>query len=317
MDKIKVNSIIPYEIIIENNLLNQIDQVIKDKNIVVIYDKNVTHLKEKLNTRLNFKSLALDCNEDNKSFNSYFLVINFFIESKVTRKDTIIIALGGGIITDLVGFCCATFNRGLKFISIPTTLLAMVDASIGSKNGVNYQGTKNLIGSFYDPSLVIIDPLVLDTLDKRHFNNGMAEVIKMGLIYDASILNDLNQDYDIKEIIIKSLLGKKHFVENDYFDQGIRQYLNFGHTYGHALESFYHFEKYLHGEAVAIGMYYQYPKPELKDLLLKFNLPFEDQIKPEHLNEYLLSDKKNTQNKIVFVKLKHLNQPYLEEYYHV
>ncbi len=168
--------------------------------------------------------------------------------------DTTVIALGGGVVTDLVGFVAATYCRGIPLISVPTTLLGMVDASIGGKTGVNVAKGKNLIGIYHFPSLVLIDPEFLKTLSKEELRNGMAEVIKYGLIASKKLFTIVENGVDLLEAIARSIEIKMAVVEKDPFEQkGYRRVLNFGHTIGHALESLLNYE-IGHGDAVAIGM---------------------------------------------------------------
>ncbi|MDA9271809.1 3-dehydroquinate synthase, partial [bacterium] len=176
-------------------------------------------------------------------------------------RDTCLIALGGGVVTDLVGFLAATYCRGLPVIYVPTTLLAMVDASIGGKTGVNTPHGKNLIGTFTQPQAVFMDINTLNTLPENEWHNGMAEMIKHSLIADATIFKLLQQNVEkiiqrdaifLIDMIHASCLIKKNIVEQDEQEQGLRQLLNFGHTIGHAIETIEHY-RLSHGEAVAIG----------------------------------------------------------------
>lgn len=176
------------------------------------------------------------------------------IDTKLTRQDAIL-ALGGGIVGDLAGFAAATFMRGINFVQVPTTLVAQTDSSVGGKCGVNFDGTKNLIGAFYNPELVYISPHVLCSLPQRERRAGMGEVIKYGCIRDASLFFDLaSGDYDISDVILRCLRIKRDVTEKDSHDSGLRHILNFGHTVGHALEEYTQGE-ILHGEGVAYGMY--------------------------------------------------------------
>jgi 3-dehydroquinate synthase len=175
-------------------------------------------------------------------------------------RKSLLINLGGGVIGDMGGFCAATFKRGINFINIPTTLLAQVDASIGGKLGIDFEGYKNHIGLFHDPDLVIIDPVFLDTLDVRELKSGYAEIIKHCLIADAEYLDTVVrepfEDQDWGKHIAHSLQVKSRVTLEDPLESGLRKILNFGHTIGHAVESFFLNtpNKLLHGEAIAIGM---------------------------------------------------------------
>jgi 3-dehydroquinate synthase len=167
-------------------------------------------------------------------------------------KDTVIVALGGGCTTDLAGFVASTYLRGVPLIHVPTSLLAMVDAAIGGKTAVNTSHGKNLIGTFYPPKAIVADLATLDTLDEKEINNGLAEILKMGLISDPSILTLAKDRLDIDRMAIKAALAKVAIIEKDPLEKGLRHILNFGHTIGHALEKASHYQM-SHGEAVAVG----------------------------------------------------------------
>ncbi|NJK99392.1 MAG: 3-dehydroquinate synthase [Spirulinaceae cyanobacterium RM2_2_10] len=183
---------------------------------------------------------------------------------RLERRSTLL-ALGGGVVGDMTGFAAATWLRGVNFVQVPTTLLAMVDAAIGGKTGVNHPQGKNLIGAFYQPRAVIIDPQMLATLPRREFRAGMAEVIKYGVIWDADLFDQLAaasqlDRYDavspalLQTILSRSCQAKAAVVRQDEKEAGLRAILNYGHTVGHAVESLTHYKKFVHGEAVAIGM---------------------------------------------------------------
>ncbi len=178
-------------------------------------------------------------------------------------RRTVIIALGGGVIGDLAGFAAATYTRGLDFVQVPTTLLAQVDSSVGGKTGVNFGGAKNLIGAFYQPRLVVIDPETLETLPERERRSGLAEVIKYGIIADNAFAVLLHREMagllaltspELGFVLARSCAIKASIVEQDEREDGLRAILNFGHTVGHALESLTHYRVYTHGEAIALGM---------------------------------------------------------------
>lgn len=179
------------------------------------------------------------------------------------HRDSVIIGLGGGIVGDVAGFVAATYMRGIHFVQVPTTLLAQVDSSVGGKVAVNHTSGKNLIGSFYQPNLVIADTVTLRTLDDIEYSCGLAEVVKYGVIYDSEFFEFLENNTDkllsrdeelLSKVIQRSCEIKGKVVQEDETEQGIRAVLNFGHTFGHALEAATNFTGYKHGEAVAIGM---------------------------------------------------------------
>lgn len=293
-----INILNQYHVYIKSGLFNQfLDNI--DQNYLIIKDENVD---------INYDNIiSLPFSEQNKNLATVNQLYDLFIDTNVSRETTTIVAVGGGVTLDVVGYAAATFKRGIRLIYVPTTLLSMVDASVGGKTGVNYQGLKNYIGCFYQPSCVIIDPVFLQTLDQRQFNNGMSEVIKYGCIKDKRLLNDIMQpNLDIEDIIERSINIKKYFVEQDEHDHHVRHALNFGHTYGHAIESYYQFDKYLHGEAISIGMNMKCDDPLLKEVCEYYHLPttLEDEI---DLTNLMLKDKKN-EGGIKLVKLKELGE---------
>lgn len=293
-----INILNQYHVYIKSGLFNQfLDNI--DQNYLIIKDENVD---------INYDNIiSLPFSEQTKNLATVNQLYDLFIDTNVSRETTTIVAVGGGVTLDVVGYAAATFKRGIRLIYVPTTLLSMVDASVGGKTGVNYQGLKNYIGCFYQPSCVIIDPVFLQTLDQRQFNNGMAEVIKYGCIKDKRLLNDIMQpNIDIEDIIERSINIKKYFVEQDEHDHHVRHALNFGHTYGHAIESYYQFDKYLHGEAISIGMNMKCDDPLLKEVCEYYHLPttLEEEI---DLTNLMLKDKKN-EGGIKLVKLKELGE---------
>jgi 3-dehydroquinate synthase len=209
-----------------------------------------------------FPKIVVPAGEDNKKLSSVEAIWEFLSQSGADRK-SLLINIGGGMLTDLAGFAASTFKRGLDFINIPTTLLSQVDASVGGKTGFNFNGLKNEIGTFQEPKRVLIHTPFLQTLDTFNFLSGYAEMIKHGLIYSPEHLQELMEfntdqvDYAVlREMILHSVEVKMHFVANDPFEKNIRKALNFGHTVGHAIESLAMEQKrpVLHGYAVAWGM---------------------------------------------------------------
>jgi 3-dehydroquinate synthase len=210
------------------------------------------------------------------------------------RRDASLIALGGGVVGDITGFAAASYMRGIRFLQSPTTLLAQVDASVGGKTGVNHVKGKNLVGAFHQPATVVIDSATLDTLPKREFNAGMAEVVKYGAICDSPFFDWLEENaeviasrdpFAVDTLIERSVLNKANVVAQDEKEAGVRALLNFGHSFGHALESETAYSEFLHGEAVAMGMVTAARLSEsrnlcksgttdrLSNLLRKFDLP--------------------------------------------
>ena len=246
--------------------LDSVKQKLKGNKICVITNKMVGSLYGEivlsLFSEFDVCFFEMEDGEEFKSLESYQLVIDFLIGKRFDRELNLV-ALGGGVVGDLCGFVSATYLRGVNFIQIPTTLLAQVDSSVGGKTGVNHPSGKNLIGSFYQPSLVVIDPEVLKSLPKREYLAGLAEVVKYGLIYDeiffswiesnsgALVSGEIEQ---ISEAISRSCEIKSKIVAIDERESGLRAILNFGHTFGHAIETVSGYGTWLHGEAVSIGM---------------------------------------------------------------
>ena len=233
-------------------LTNNYDKffVLTDENIYRVYSSLIASLlPEKEVTKI-----VIPAGEESKSIENVVFIWNKLLEAKAGR-DALLINLGGGTITDIGGFAASTYKRGIDFINVPTTLLAMIDASIGGKNGINFNNYKNQIGLFSEPNSVIINPNFLKTLNERELMSGLAEMMKYAFIADESLL-DLDSD-NYLDFIEKAATIKEDIVSLDMKETGLRKILNFGHTIGHALESYYlEKENYLtHGEAVALGIY--------------------------------------------------------------
>lgn len=233
-------------------LTNNYDKffVLTDENIYRVYSSLIASLlPEKEVTKI-----VIPAGEESKSIENVIFIWNKLLEAKAGR-DSLLINLGGGTITDIGGFAASTYKRGIDFINVPTTLLAMIDASIGGKNGINFNNYKNQIGLFSEPNSVIINPNFLKTLNERELMSGLAEMMKYAFIADESLL-DLDSD-NYLDFIEKAAEIKEDVVSLDMKETGLRKILNFGHTIGHALESYYlEKENYLtHGEAVALGIY--------------------------------------------------------------
>ncbi len=254
------------EIYIENGLLSKVGEltktVLKGKKIALISDTNVYPLYgDNIKTQLENEGYKVftyifKAGEASKNTSELIKIVEFMAENELTREDGAV-ALGGGVCGDMVGFAASVFLRGIKFVQIPTSLLAQVDSSVGGKTAVDLPQGKNLCGAFHQPSLVIIDPDVLKTLSPHFFSDGMGEVIKYGCIKSASLFEKLesgNVKDNLTEIITECVSIKRQVVENDEKEHGERALLNFGHTCGHAIEKLWNFETVSHGEAVAIGM---------------------------------------------------------------
>ncbi len=227
------------------------------QNPIIVTDENVAkyHL-EKIQSLFNAKSVIVPAGEEHKNLETVSRLWKAFLENGLDRKSTVI-ALGGGVIGDMTGFAASTYMRGIDWIGIPTTLLSMVDASVGGKTGFDLPEGKNLIGSFYPPKLVIADPSLLLTLTDRELRSGMAEVVKHGIISDPDLFAMCQQGMDwvksnLEEVVKRAMAVKIKVIEEDPYEKGIRAALNLGHTVGHAVELVSKFEL-RHGEAIAIG----------------------------------------------------------------
>jgi 3-dehydroquinate synthase len=295
-----------YKVHINNGLLYDIDKYIDVfREIVIVTDDFIPKeylkiLKTKIPNPLIFE---VPMGETSKSIDVAYTIINEMIEENISRG-ALIIALGGGVVGDLTGFIASIYMRGIDFIQIPTTLLSQIDSSVGGKVGINSENMKNSIGSFYQPKVVLIDPTTLNTLSEKEFNNGIAEMIKYGLIADKSLFYDILEK-DVKEnieyYIYKCIEIKRSVVVNDEFDTGIRQILNFGHTIGHAIEQD---SKYnlLHGEAVSVGMNLMSLNTTYHDdivkILNKYSLPLTYKYDKETIYNIIKTDKKVKNNKL-------------------
>lgn len=308
-----------YEIIIEEDLLTKIEEYIEfPNNTLIITDTNIpenyiNQIKVKAKNAFVYK---INPGENSKSFDSYLEIINVLIENKFTRSD-LIIALGGGVVGDLSGFVASTFKRGISFINIPTSTLSMIDSSIGGKVAVNVNDIKNIVGAFYMPKKVLISLNTLRTLPARHFNNGLMEALKAGLIYDEELFNLFKENnLNIREIIVRSLMVKKEVVEIDPLEKGLRKILNFGHTIGHAIES-QNFNLIFHGEAIAYGMLYflnsEY-KDEVKKIIEKLIGKIDYKLNIEKAMELIANDKKATNSGIDVVVVEKIGKAEIKNY---
>ncbi len=266
----------PYEIVIGENSLEDIGEELrkigfrKGLKILVVSNKEVSDhygdfiIQSLIKSKYNPKLLILKAGEEQKNQSSIDLIHDAAYEARLERG-SLMIALGGGVIGDMTGFAAATWLRGINVVQIPTTLLSMVDASIGGKTGINHSKGKNLIGAFHQPKLVLIDPKTLFTLPSREFKAGMAEIIKYAVISDLKLFELLERQENISdlskindklliEIIKRSAKSKADIVVQDEKESGVRAFLNYGHTFGHVIENLCGYGKWLHGEAVAMGM---------------------------------------------------------------
>ena len=326
-----------YDILLGSGLLGKLgerlSQIVKPSRIVLIThpslfkiygDKVLSGFKDQGWTA---DLIEVEEGETSKTLGQAEKIFDRLLDLKCDRK-SVLIALGGGVIGDLVGFVAATFQRGVPFVQVPTTLLSQVDSSVGGKTAVNHPKGKNMIGAFYQPCLVLADLDTLQTLPQKEFRAGLAEIIKYGVISDSSLFEYLEKnvekilqlDKKCLEYIIKTSCSiKAEVVEKDELENHYRMILNFGHTLGHAIEALTHYSKFIHGEAVAIGMVYaaklsqklgkcQEGIPRRLDRLVrKFGLPADlPDLHSKAIIESLYHDKKTMNHKIKFILVKEI-----------
>jgi 3-dehydroquinate synthase len=299
------------------NLKNYIPQ----KNVIIITDTNVLHhYYEHLNQ---YPIVEIGLGENNKTFETLQYIFSKFVEFEVDRS-WVVVGVGGGIVCDVAGFAASVYMRGLSFGFVSTTLLSQVDASVGGKNGVNFEGYKNMIGVFNQPDFVVCDPGMLVTLDRPELIAGFAEVIKAGAIRKPELFAFLEKNIDraldldpqvMEEIVYESVLMKAQVVENDEREKGERRVLNFGHTFAHAFEKI---GSMLHGEAVSIGMVIASRLSEklgklnhsdvarIKNLLTKTGLPVECDFDMKLVLHAMKKDKKREGEQINLILLNNI-----------
>ncbi len=337
MQRLRVN--IPkreYDICIGYGLFEKVGELIGEvfggEKIAVVTDSNVGPLyAEKFLNQLTEKGyevklIEIPFGEKSKSSEMLEKLYTEMLEFKITRTD-LIVALGGGVVGDLTGYAAASLLRGIPFVQVPTTLLAQVDSSVGGKVAINLKQGKNLVGAFYQPKMVIIDPNCLKTLDDRILMDGMAEVIKYGAIYDSKLFELLESIKtreelfaNIEEIVYNCCDIKRQVVEDDEYDTGKRMILNFGHTFGHAIEKKYNYETYTHGEGVAAGMVMACEFGEktgvtvsgtterMKNILMSYDLPIAVDIEKQDIIDAVAVDKKGTGSKINLILLDEIGK---------
>ncbi|GAA7356557.1 3-dehydroquinate synthase [Helicobacter pylori] len=300
--------------------LGELPRIELKQKVLIISDSivaglHLSYLLEHLKA-LEVRVCVIESGEKYKNLDSLERILNNAFEMQLNRH-SLMIALGGGVISDMVGFASSIYFRGIGFINIPTTLLAQVDASVGGKTGINTPYGKNLIGSFHQPRAVYIDLSFLKTLEKREFQAGVAEIIKMAVCFDENLVGILEAK-DLKdcleEVVFQSVNIKAQVIMQDEKEQNIRAGLNYGHTFGHAIEQETDYEQFLHGEAIAIGMRMandlalslgmltlkEYER--IENLLKKFDLIFTYKITDiQKLYERLFLDKKSENKTIKFI----------------
>lgn len=319
-----------------------LSQLINDKKyskIVLLVDENtaqhcLNYVLQWLAVDVPFEIIEIEQGEENKTIETCTAVWETLVEMNVDRK-ALLINVGGGMICDLGGFVASTYKRGIDFVNIPTSLLAMVDASVGTKTGVNLGGLKNMVGSFSQPQMVLIDTAFLETLPGNQMRSGLAEMFKHGLIADVSYWNQLKNlseltTEDLLLLIYHSVSIKNEIVLQDPFEENVRKLLNFGHTLGHVIETYSHSGKgiqpLLHGEAIAIGMILEAYISYKKNLLTKnsyleiketLNLMFESVVFTKNdieiCTHLLIHDKKNVNGVVQFTLLSDIGKGVINE----
>jgi 3-dehydroquinate synthase len=322
----------PYKIIFSNNnkdLLNTFKKYLPNRKVFFVSDTNVSkiYLKEIVASlkKENFtvENFVFKAGEQSKNINTLTSIYNYALKVGIDRKFAVA-ALGGGVVGDVSGLFASTYMRGLDFIQIPTSLLAMVDSSIGGKTGIDLKMGKNVVGTFYQPKFVYVNSKFLETLKPEHIKNGMGEVIKYAITFSSKFFKELNtilnksiinkQDFD--KLIYESCKFKAKIVEEDEKEKkGVRELLNFGHTFGHALETVTGYKKFLHGEAVVTGMLFvaqlankirfcdDITVKNIKEIISNsgFNENINLKINADKLLELMKKDKKSVSKKIRFV----------------
>ena len=317
MRTVSVNASEQYDVIIGEGQLDRLGSlvasvcysskaaVISDTNVWPLYGNVVTESLKSANIEaVEYVFLA---GEGSKNADTYLRILSFLAEKQITRSD-MIIALGGGVVGDMAGFVAGTYLRGISYIQVPTSLLAMVDSSVGGKTAIDLPAGKNLVGAFKQPKLVICDTATLATLPKRIFLDGCAEVIKYGMLYDVDLIDELlvaGPDFDLESVVAKCVSFKRDVVQEDEFDTGTRQKLNLGHTIGHGIEARSNFQ-ISHGQAVAAGMSIVTKASVSRNLcpvssfeklimlLQRFELPINTEYTADELFTSALSDKKRS-----------------------
>lgn len=287
-----------YDVVIEPGCLDAVGDLLSlDRRVLIVTDDGVP---EEYAARAAAvckapRTVCVRQGEGSKSLSVWESLLSEMLSAGFTRSDCVV-AVGGGVVGDLAGFAAASYMRGIDFYNIPTTLLSQVDSSVGGKTAVNFGGIKNIVGAFYPPKKVLIDPDLLKTLPPRQISNGMAEAIKMAVTCDGDLFARLEaDDISLPEVIERSLRIKRRVVEADEKEGGLRRVLNFGHTVGHGIESFERLHGLYHGECVALGMLPMCSpalRARLIPVLKRWNLPVSCSLDPSAVLEAMTHDKK-------------------------
>ena len=327
----------PYQVVVGFDLINQENlKILQNKEVLLVLDENTPSsckdkiTKELLDLSAKFHTLEVLASEENKSRETLDRIHSKLIKERYSR-DCFLIGLGGGITCDITGFAAATYQRGVNFILFPSTLLSQVDASVGGKTAINHPQGKNMIGAFHQPKQVFADVSLLSFLPDMEISNGLSEVIKHALISDKEYFEWLETNMEdiislepkaLERAITRSIEIKAEIVAKDEKEKGIRKYLNFGHTFGHAIELYGGFKEFSHGQSVAIGMlmamklsciYEGFSEDDLirsRDLISKANpnLDFKINFEEKKLIKNMSVDKKRVGNNLTFILLKKIGQ---------
>ncbi len=329
-----------YDVLIGSGISDKLGKLYKgdSKRAVLISDQRLTAHRAKVIKSLtaagwNVHEIAVEAGEQLKNIELLYPIYGEMLKAGIDRSSTLF-ALGGGTVGDAAGFIASTYLRGIPWVGIPTTLLAQVDSSIGGKTAVNHPIGKNLIGTFYQPALVVCDTDFLKTLSERELISGLGEVVKYGLTFDKKFFSYVRANWGkalkhdpqvIGQLVKASAAFKAKAVAKDEYDRkGVREVLNFGHTFGHALESVTNYEKFQHGEAVIWGMRFALALSNVKDklptkawqeadgFLSQIKLPSLPNAKPEDFFKIMSKDKKAKDGKVRFILLKNIGQTVLD-----
>ena len=297
--------------------------VVSDSNVAPIYAERV--IDSLKSSGFETSLFIFEAGEERKRLSTIEKMYMHFFEHNITRTD-IVVALGGGVTGDMAGFASASYLRGIDFVQIPTTLLSQVDSSVGGKTGVDLPTGKNLVGAFHQPNVVVIDPETLNTLPEKFFHDGMGEVIKYGCIRSRSLFECLETDsVTVDDMIYESVSIKRDVVEKDELDTGERAILNFGHTFGHALEKLHGYSGITHGEAVGLGALILTEITEKKGitekgtalrirrLLEKYNMPTETEFSLADIISATRGDKKSSGKSLNFIFLRSIGDCFIQK----
>lgn len=306
--EIRVKSKAPYSMYIDNGAISKLNNLVENKRVFLITEKNVfdlfeSKINENLKTAEKIFTLILPNGESKKSEDSVKQILQFFLNENANKND-LVLSFGGGTVSDVVGFSASIFKRGINYVSVPTTLLAIVDASLGGKTAIDYMGIKNLLGTFYSPKFIIADLDFLSSLKKENVLEGLAEIIKCAIIGDKKLFSLLNKDgFNLKEAIFRAIKVKKKIIESDEFELDKRRLLNLGHTFAHAIEKDSNFTV-SHGIAVGYGLYLAGKLSEnlnlskdlsikIKNTLIKNGFKVKESVEKEVIDNFVFDKKAN------------------------